>query len=101
MSSALEIFAMLEQLGIGKDKVISFQYKLQDHGWKKVISDVDALEMGLFVDSSGVVDLYVKENSVDVHTQSQVQSNVVSSTSQHEVDAECEVKCGGWILCQF
>ncbi|KAJ8626415.1 hypothetical protein MRB53_019722 [Persea americana] len=84
--SALELFAMAEELGIGKDEVISFQYKLQDHGWKKIISDVDALEMGLIVDSSKVNDLYVKENSVDVNIHSQVQSNVVSSTFEHEVD---------------
>ncbi|KAJ8630507.1 hypothetical protein MRB53_023830 [Persea americana] len=82
---------MAEELGIGTDEVIAFQYKLQDHGWKKIISDVDALEMGLFVDSSRVIDLYVKENSVDVNIQSQVQSNVVSSTFEHEVDAGCEV----------
>ncbi|KAJ8640006.1 hypothetical protein MRB53_016700 [Persea americana] len=82
---------MAEQLGIGKDEVISFQCKLDDHGWKKIISNVDALEMGLFVDSSRVTDLYVKENSVDVNIQSHVQSNVVSSTSEHEVDVECEV----------
>ena len=92
--SALELFAMAEELGIGKDEVISFQYKLQDHGWKKIISDVDALEMVLFVDSSRVIDLYVKENSVDVNIQSQVQSNVVSSTFEHEVNAECEVDMG-------
>ncbi|KAJ8636170.1 hypothetical protein MRB53_010437 [Persea americana] len=70
--STLELFAMVEELGIGKDEVISFQYKLQDHGWKKIISDVDALEMVLFVDSSRVIDLYVKENSVDVNIQSQM-----------------------------
>jgi hypothetical protein len=49
--STLELFAMAKQVGIGMDEVISFQCKLQDHGWKEVISDVDALEMDLFVDS--------------------------------------------------
>ena len=39
--SALELFAMAKELGVGMDDVISFEYKLQDHVWKEVISDVD------------------------------------------------------------